>query len=78
MPSRPTAFVRRSRAWLIGLGLTFASGFALSAPVDAADPILKLLADKGIVVPSSTPVHAAEDESPEASPGLLHQVQQHA
>ena len=78
MPSRPTAFVRRSRAWLIGLGLTFASGFALSAPVDAADPVLKLLADKGIIVSSSTPGHAAEDESPEASPGLLRQVQQHA
>ena len=78
MPSRPTAFVRRSRAWLIGLGLTFASGFALSAPFDAADPVLKLLADKGIVVSPSTPVHAAEDESPEASSGLLHRVQQHA
>ena len=78
MPSRDTAFSRRSRAWLIGLALTSASGFALCAPDDATDPVLKLLADKGIVMQPATPAHAADDESPEASPRLLQQVQQHA
>ena len=60
----------------MALAMSIAAMSAQAAP-ESSDPVLKLLADKGIVVQPATQARA-EDESPEASPGLLRQMQQHA
>ena len=77
MPSRLSAYLCRSHAWLIALALSTITGLASAAP-EADDPVLRLLADKGIVVQPATASRAADDESPEASRGLLRKVQHHA
>ncbi len=64
----------RSLAW--ALALSAACGLAVAAPDDAVDPVMKLLADKGLVggaAPAST-----SDSPTTHEPGLMQRVQDRA
>ena len=64
----------RSLAW--ALTLSAACGLAVAAPDDPVDPVMKLLADKGIV---GGPAPASTSDAPTANePGLMQRVQDRA
>ena len=73
IPPRPALVLRRLACLA---ALTMAAVPAVAAPDEAADPVFKLLAQKGLVA-ESTPA-SAPDESPQAAAGLLDRVQAHA
>ena len=65
----------RSLALALAVALSATFGLALAAPDDPLDPVLKLLADKGLVGTASAPVA----EAPAAiDPGLMRRVKDRA
>ncbi|MEO6363480.1 MAG: C40 family peptidase [Caldimonas sp.] len=73
MPFAP-ALARPCRSIALVLAVASAPVAAFAAPAETADPVLRLLAEKGLIV---EPAGAAV-EPPAADPGLLRKVQQHA
>jgi cell wall-associated NlpC family hydrolase len=75
----PTARGPALRGVAIALVLAVAGGSAVAGPEDATDPLLKLLADKGVVVESALRVDPAPAVEPDARPAsLLRQVHDRA
>jgi cell wall-associated NlpC family hydrolase len=77
MPTYATTPARRARALGLALALWAISGFALAAPDETLDPVMKLLADKGMF--TATALVAAPSEGQAAvEPGLMQRVQDRA
>ena len=67
---------RRGIGMAIAVVMSMAAvGDAVAAPDEPADPVLKMLLDKGLVAPV---VAAASEPAAATAPGLLRKVQEHA
>ncbi|MGZ5184711.1 MAG: C40 family peptidase [Caldimonas sp.] len=76
MRTAPLPPARRARSIGLALALAAFSGLAFAAPGEALDPLLKLLADKGL---NAAPSPVATSEMPAgAEPGLMRRVQDRA
>ena len=72
----PTARGPAFRGVAVALVLAVAGARALAGPDDATDPLLRLLADKGVLVDKASRVEPVPAVEPDARPGsLLRQVQ---
>jgi cell wall-associated NlpC family hydrolase len=73
LPTGPARFALRRAAALV---LCLAAGTALAAPGETPDPVMKLLAEHGLLNENATVVAPAD--APGAPPSLLHQVHDRA